>query len=174
MDSDPTMKTMPISVALALGANQGDRIAALCAALVGLRSCVTVTALSPVYETPAAYVEDQPPFLNAALVGTTSLPPDELLRRMKQVECDVGRRPTFRYGPRVVDIDILFYGNLILNDPALTLPHPMMGEREFVLRPLADIVPDWRHPLLGKTTATLLKELPQHDAVLYRDGDLTL
>lgn len=150
------MSSTPQTIALALGSNIGDRKAALRAALAGLTPFVTITKQSPVYETAAAYVADQPSFLNMALVGTTLLPPLELLRALKKLETELGRAPSFRYGPRLLDIDIIFYGDQVLTSPELTLPHPKLAEREFVLRPLADIAPNWRDPIKDQSVAEML------------------
>ena len=150
-------------IALALGANIGDRQAALRAAVDGLRAFVSISALSPVYETAAAYVTDQPAFLNAALRGQTKLAAEDLLKEIKNLESRIGRRPTFRYGPRVIDIDILFYDDLVMQTPDLILPHPRMAERGFVLRPLADIAPDWRHPQSGQDTLSMLAKIKTQD-----------
>ena len=124
-----------------------------------------IEKISPVYETSAAYVVDQPPFLNAVLTGTTKLPALALLWNIKRVETELGRTPTFRYGPRVIDIDIIFYGSKIIATPELTVPHPLLAEREFVLRPLADIAPDWKHPQTGLTVAEMLRAVPDTSPV---------
>lgn len=149
-------------VALALGANLGDRIAALRAAVTGLKPYMTITAKSPVYETAPAYVSDQPAFLNAALIGETGLEPLTLLRAVKDLENELGRQPTFHYGPRAIDIDIVFYGDQIIDLPELHIPHPRLAEREFVLRPLADIAPEWRHPATGLTAGEMLAKTSDH------------
>lgn len=150
-------------IAVALGSNLGDRLANLRAAVEAVGSIATVTAVSPVYETPAAYVTDQPAFLNATLTATTKLSPQGLLFALKHIEQDIGRQPTFRYGPRVIDLDILLYGEQTVATVELTIPHPRMAERAFVLRPLADIAPDWLHPTSGKTVATLFASLPPEE-----------
>lgn len=155
--------TAPHAVALALGSNLGDRMAALRAACVALAPFVRLGGLSPVYETAPAYVTDQPAFLNAVVLGTTALEPEILLATVKAIEREVGRQPTFRYGPRVLDIDILFYDSVRRDTPGLTLPHPRLAEREFVLRPLADVAPAWIHPVTGKTAGALLAALPNAD-----------
>jgi 2-amino-4-hydroxy-6-hydroxymethyldihydropteridine diphosphokinase len=149
-----------VKVALALGANLGDRLMALRRAVEALGGYMTVVAISPVYETPPAYVAEQPTFLNAAMIGETQLEPLALLGALKKLEKDLGRQPTFRYGPRAIDIDIIFYGDEVIALSQLTLPHPRLAEREFVLRPLADIAPLWRHPQNHLTVAEMLARLP--------------
>lgn len=149
----------PEIVALALGSNLGDRLAALRAAINALGSHFLVQAQSPVYETPAAYVTDQPAFLNMAVLGATKLDPPDLLHFIKQQETEIGRKSSIRFGPRLIDIDIIFYGARISASPELTLPHPRLQEREFVLRPLADIAKDWAHPVTGLTVDAMLAPL---------------
>jgi 2-amino-4-hydroxy-6-hydroxymethyldihydropteridine diphosphokinase len=151
------------SVALALGANVGDRLGMLRAAVAGLASYVNVTTVSPIYETAPAYVTDQPFFLNAVILAKTKLEPLALLWSVKQLETELGRTPTFRYGPRAIDIDILFHGEHIVASPELTLPHPRMVEREFVLRPLADVEKNWKHPQTGYTAGEMLARIPSEN-----------
>jgi len=145
---------------LALGSNLGDRLDALRRTVKALSSCVDVQAVSPVYETAPAYVTEQPVFLNAVLTGTTKIEPLPLLWALKNIEREIGRTPTFRYGPRVIDIDILFYDDLVFETPELTIPHAHLHERDFVLRPLADIAPDWKHTKSGQTVTDMLGLLP--------------
>lgn len=144
-------------VYLGLGGNLGDRVDNLQQALSAIDRLFTLDALSEVYETPPKYVTDQPPFLNMAVGGETVLEPQALLDELKRIEGDIGRVPSAeRYGPRAIDLDILFYGERVLDTPALTIPHPLLAEREFVLRPLADIAPGLRHPVSGLTVIEML------------------
>jgi 2-amino-4-hydroxy-6-hydroxymethyldihydropteridine diphosphokinase len=159
------MEQNPAHIALALGSNLGDRQAALSAAIEGMAPYITVTAVSKVYETAPAYVTDQPAFLNAVVLGTTKLSPLILLRAVKQLEIDVGREPSFRYGPRLLDVDILFYDNQAIATAELNLPHPRMCEREFVLRPLADVAPNWVDPLSRQTVREMLEKLPKTEPI---------
>lgn len=147
-------------VYLALGSNLGDRRHNLAAALRALPPEVEISELSPLYETTPAYVTNQPLFLNMAVEGYTTLSPTGLLNHLQQIERSLGRERTLRYGPRTIDLDILFYDELILDLPGLTLPHPRMSERDFVLRPLADIAPNFVHPVLQRSVQELLAALP--------------
>lgn len=147
-------------VVLAIGSNLGDRVAHLQAALSGMQKYMSVQAVSPVYETAPMHVTDQPAFLNAVFSGTTDLSPQDLLKKVKELETIIGRTPTFKYGPRVVDIDIIFYGDALVDQPNLIVPHALMSQREFVLRPLADILPTARHPVTKETVMEMLSKLP--------------
>ena len=137
-------------VYLGLGSNLGDREANLSQALrlLGQRG-VWVDRVSSIYETePVGYLE-QPRFLNAVCRVSTELGPEELLSLAKEVEGLLGRRPSFPNAPRPIDVDILFYEDLVMESPELTIPHPRLAERAFVLVPLAEIAPDLVHPALG-------------------------
>ncbi len=144
---------------LALGTNLGKREANLRNAIAALAPPVRVIQESPIYETAPWGVEDQPHFLNMVVKAETELSPLALLQLLKSLETGLGRIPTFRYGPRLIDIDILFYNDLILETPELTIPHPRLQERAFVLVPLADVAPELVHPILKKTTTELVSAL---------------
>jgi 2-amino-4-hydroxy-6-hydroxymethyldihydropteridine diphosphokinase len=146
----------PSILYLALGSNLGDRFTALQAAIAALPPAVHVLARSRVFETPPWGYTRQSPFLNMVLKGQTSLTPLDLLKTLKKLETSLGRVASRRWGPRRIDIDILFYDRLILKTPALTIPHPRLQERSFVLVPLADLAPGLLHPALKKTVKQLL------------------
>ena len=146
---------------LALGTNLGRRAANLRGALAALSPEVWVRRVSPVYETDPWGFADQPAFLNQVVEASTRLSPENLLAFLKQIETRLGRLPTFRNGPRLIDVDILFYDDLVLEMEELAIPHPGLAERVFVLAPLADLAPDFVHPRLNIPVCDLLERLDQ-------------
>lgn len=157
---------MPHDVYLALGTNLGDRLANLRASLRSFQPDLEVAAASRIFETPPWGFTDQPAFLNMAVHVRTTLEPESLLRKLKTLEVELGREPGFRWGPRLIDLDILFYDDLVLDSPPLVIPHKRLHERAFVLVPLADVAADLVHPVLGKTVRELLANVDASGIVL--------
>lgn len=153
-DSDSTSKS--VTIYLGLGSNLGDRMRNLASAVERLSRKVTIKELSSVCETEPVGYQEQPLFLNAVLSAATGLGPFELLRFIKGIEGDLGRQASFPNAPRPIDIDILFYGDLVIQTPTLTIPHSGIAERAFVLVPLVEIVPELVHPLNQKRVSELL------------------
>lgn len=159
---------MAHTVYLALGTNLGDRLENLRAATGALAPQVTVGAMSPVYETEPWGYADQPAFLNMIVRAETELSPAVLLAHLKEREQTLGRAPSFRNGPRLIDLDVLFYDDLILDTPPLTIPHPRLHERAFVLIPLNDLAPRLVHPLLRRSVEQLLETVDRRGVSLFR------
>ena len=135
-----------ITAALSLGSNMGNRLDNIRQAVALMTPLGEVTKRSAVYETPPWGVDEQPRFLNACVLLETDAPPKKLLNKLKEIEQAVGRVERERWGPREIDIDILAYGGEVINEAELTVPHPRMRERAFVLVPLSEIAPDMKIP----------------------------
>src|SRR5579863_10586134 len=150
---------------LSLGSNVGDGAANLKTAIEHLRTMGEVVAVSSFYETEPVEFEAQPWFLNCVVALNTEKTPRQLLDGILEIEQQMGRRRSQKKGPRMIDIDILLFGNLIVDDLGLTIPHPAMHERRFVLEPLAEIAPEVRHPILKRSIQELRDALPPGQTV---------
>ncbi len=149
---------MKITAYIGIGSNIGDRRRRCLDAIDRLRGRgIEVTKVSSLYETEPWGVKDQPEFINMVIEIKTHLNPHELLHALKETEMKMGREEIRRWGPRVIDLDILLYGELIIREENLTIPHPHMLDRDFVLRPLTEIAPDIVHPLVKKSMRELLQ-----------------
>lgn len=157
-----TLKERPLQpVHLSLGSNLGDRLSQLRAAVQALAAVpkTSVTAVSRAYETAPWGETTQPAFLNAALTLETALTPEDLLLHAKTIERQLGREETYRWGPRVIDIDIILWGARVLRTDSLTIPHPEFRNRAFVLLPLREIAPYAVDPVTNKTVGELAASL---------------
>lgn len=156
---------MPTLVYLSLGSNVGDRKHHLRDAIARLETKGRIVSVSSFYETEPVEFTDQAWFLNCAVALETTETPEQLMAALLHIEQEMGRQRIQRKGPRTIDIDILLFGDTILDSPALTIPHPAMHQRRFVLQPLAEIAPEVRHPVLKKTVRELLDALPAGQTV---------
>jgi 2-amino-4-hydroxy-6-hydroxymethyldihydropteridine diphosphokinase len=147
-------------VYVSIGSNLGDR-RENCMRAVDLlkQNGIRIRKMSSLYETEPWGVKDQPGFLNMAIEIDTELEPVKLLRVLKDVEASLGRQKSFKWGPRLIDLDILLYDDIVLDEPGLKIPHPFMHERDFVLRPLNEMAPDAMHPLLKLSVHELFARL---------------
>jgi 2-amino-4-hydroxy-6-hydroxymethyldihydropteridine diphosphokinase len=133
--------------------------------------CGRITATSSIYETEAWGYKEQPAFLNQALLIETSLEAEKLMEEILKIEMALGRKREIPLGPRIIDIDIIYFNNEIINTSNLTIPHPSMADRKFVLMPLTEIAPDYRHPILLKTNEVLLKECGDSSVVYKKSSE---
>ena len=164
---------MPTTVYIAIGTNEGDRWENLRAAISHLPPCVSVERCSDVYETEPAYVLDQPRYLNMVLVGRTERAPYPLLRCLKDLEQQLGRKVGRRWGERLIDLDILIYGDLQMEESDLIIPHMRMHERQFVLQPLMELAPDLVPPGASQTVREMAAATPPHGVILARLGPIS-
>ncbi len=163
--SQQVWRVAPHRAFLGLGSNLGDRHLQMQRAVAALKKYTTVEACSSLYDTAPMLVVDQPRFLNLVCLIRTHRSPVQLLRLCKSLERNLGRVSGPRFGPRDIDIDLLFYDDLVLDAPTLTVPHPRIAERAFVLLPLAEIAPDFRHPVLSQDIASLARGVDCADVV---------
>jgi len=150
---------------LGLGSNLGNKKSNILNALSLMEEQIDIVTVSSLYKTEPLGFKEQPIFLNAACEARTTLCPLDLLGYIKSLEIRLGRTQSFANGPRILDIDILFYGNDVLDTPKLTIPHPRLSERKFVLAPLAEIAPTLLHPTLEKTISDLLFDIVTEERV---------
>ncbi len=155
-------------VFIGLGTNLGDRQENLARARELLSEKLSLTAVSRIYETEPWGYADQPKFLNQVIAGETELTPTRLLDFLKRIEKKIGREQTFRYGPRVIDLDILFYGDRVVKTKRLEIPHPRIAQRAFVLVPLAELAPGLVHPVTGKSVEEVKKNTDIQDVYDYK------
>jgi 2-amino-4-hydroxy-6-hydroxymethyldihydropteridine diphosphokinase len=156
---------METTTYLSLGSNVGDREKNLQDAIARIGRLGQVRKVSSIYETEPVELMEQPWFLNCAVALDTTLSARDLLSALLAIEETMGRKRTVEKGPRTIDIDVLLFGDAVIESSALTVPHPEMHRRRFVLEPLAEIAADVRHPVIGKTARNLLKELPSGQVV---------
>ena len=162
VSADKSMATM---VYLSLGSNLGDREAHLLDARDRLTDIGRIAAVSSFYETAPVEFIEQPWFLNCVVALETDLTPQQLMRSILRIEEIMGRQRVLKKGPRLIDIDVLLFGDITLDSPEVTVPHPAMSERRFVLEPLAEIAPALRHPVSNKTILELCDSLPSGQRV---------
>jgi 2-amino-4-hydroxy-6-hydroxymethyldihydropteridine diphosphokinase len=146
-------------IAIALGSNVGDRRATLTSAIEALRPIIRDLRASSFFDTPYIGDEAQPSVLNGAIVGTTSLDAHALLERLLAIEEEFGRTRPYGGAPRTLDLDLILYGDAVIDEPGLIVPHPRFRARRFVLEPLTEIAPDWIDPVTGRTMSDLLSTL---------------
>jgi len=160
------------NVYLLIGGNMGDQMANLAAARNSINiECGRIVTESSIYETEAWGYKEQNAFLNQALVIQTSLQANALMDSILKIEIALGRKREIPLGPRIIDIDIIYYNDEIINSSTLTIPHPSMAQRKFVLMPLTEIAPDYMHPILLKTNEVLLKECGDSSVVYKKSSE---
>lgn len=160
----------PIVVFIGVGANIGPVRENFARALRSMEECARVVAVSSLYESDPVGPQDQPRFTNAVVKAETELSPFELLGRLKTIEKEIGRKKTTRWGPRVMDLDIIFYGDLVISTDSLVIPHPRAHERRFVLEPLLEIEPAAWHPVKDMAVRDICSGLGDSQAISRTGG----
>lgn len=154
------------TVYISIGSNLGDRVQNSIRAIEGISEFAEVTAVSSFYETDPVGNEDQPPFINSVVEIKTDLSPHRLLQKLHSLEKKLGRLREIKWGPRTIDLDVIFYGNLTIKDSDLIIPHPEAHKRRFVLEPMEEIAPKRIHPSLKQSISELLKKLKDPHKVM--------
>ncbi|MCY4378561.1 MAG: 2-amino-4-hydroxy-6-hydroxymethyldihydropteridine diphosphokinase [Candidatus Dadabacteria bacterium] len=157
-------------VFIGVGANLGPVHENFTRALRSMEKCARVLAVSSLYESDPVGPQDQPKFTNAVIKVETELSPFELLDHLKTIEKEIGRKKTKRWGPRVIDLDIIFYGDLVISTDSLVIPHPRAHERRFVLEPLLEIEPAAWHPVKNMAVRDICSGLGNSQAISKTDG----
>ncbi|MDQ7055332.1 MAG: 2-amino-4-hydroxy-6-hydroxymethyldihydropteridine diphosphokinase [Persephonella sp.] len=152
-------------VFIGLGSNIGNRKKNIEIAIKHISQVLNGITVAPIYVSKAVGYKNQPDFYNTVVSGFTQLSPEKLFRKLKEIEKKTGRIKRFRWGPREIDIDIVFYGSIILETEELIIPHPRAHERDFVLQPLSDIQPEFIHPVFRKTVKELLLNLKNRSII---------
>ena len=158
------------NVYLSIGTNIGDKLSNLQSAIDSLKSIMIISKISSVYETEPWGILDQAYFLNICVLGEFDKPVTSLLKAIKKIELDLGRKIERKWGPRLIDIDVLFYNNMVLKITGLELPHREIEKRAFVLVPMVEIAPDFEHPVLKMNMKELLNKLSSDEIVKLNDN----
>ena len=161
-------------VFIGIGSNLGDRISYCKKAIDEISGFAKITQASSLYETDPIGKEDQPNFINCIVEISTDLSPQNLLKDLNSVEEKLGRVRHEKWGPRTIDLDIIFYNELVINDENLEIPHPRAHQRRFVLEPLSEIAPEFIHPKLNLSVSELLKKIDDHKSVKKLDNPSTI
>ena len=166
-------RTCPVRVFLSLGSNLGEKEKNISRAKELLKKKgIEIIKESSIYLTAPWGKKDQPWFLNQVIEVATSLPPEELLDLIKGIEKELGREKGEKWGPRIIDLDILFYGEKIINLPSLTIPHPYLHERAFVLIPLTEIAPEFVHPVLKRKAKELKEKVAEEEVKKWEEKNV--